>query len=108
MKVKRCRDGNVCEAYVIPFLFGSFFTVCHPYIDVHFLKCFFCDFNIMYMYVLAAVVSFVPCYKFFGSTFLFNLPGFCTYTFVETMHVMFFWGVWQISHCIVTMLTVSV
>ena len=26
------------------FLFGSFFTVCHPYIDVHFLKCFFCDF----------------------------------------------------------------
>ena len=39
--VKRCRDGNVCEAYVIPFLFGSFFTVCHPYIDVHFLKCFF-------------------------------------------------------------------
>ena len=38
--VKRCRDGNVCEAYVIPFLFGSFFTVCHPYIDVHFLKCF--------------------------------------------------------------------
>ena len=28
------------EAYVIPFLFGSFFTVCHPYIDVHFLKCF--------------------------------------------------------------------
>ena len=23
---KRCRDGNVCEAYVIPFLFGSFFT----------------------------------------------------------------------------------
>ena len=37
---KRCRDGNVCEAYVIPFLFGSFFTVCHPYIAVHFLKCF--------------------------------------------------------------------
>ena len=35
--VKRCRDGNVCEAYVIPFLFGSFFTVCHPYIDVHFV-----------------------------------------------------------------------
>ena len=31
----------MCEAYVIPFLFGSFFTVCHPYIDVHFLKCFF-------------------------------------------------------------------
>ena len=43
--LKRCRDGNVCEVYVIPFLFGSFFTVCHPYIDVHFLKCFFCDFN---------------------------------------------------------------
>ena len=46
--VKRCRDGNVCEAYVIPFLFGSFFMVCHPYIDVHFLKCFsvtcFCHF----------------------------------------------------------------
>ena len=44
--VKRCRDGklNVCEAYVIPFLFGSFFTVCHPYIDVYFLKCFFCYF----------------------------------------------------------------
>ena len=38
--LKRCRDGNVREAYVIPFLFGSFFTVCHPYIDVHFLKCF--------------------------------------------------------------------
>ena len=38
--VKRCRDGNVCEAYVILFLFGSFFTVCHPYIDIHFLKCF--------------------------------------------------------------------
>ena len=34
----------MCEAYVIPFLFGSFFTVCHPYIDVHFLKCFFCYF----------------------------------------------------------------
>ena len=33
----------MCEAYVIPFLFGSFFTVCHPYIDVHFLKCFLCD-----------------------------------------------------------------
>ena len=29
------------EVYVIPFLFGSFFAVCHPYIDVHFLKCFF-------------------------------------------------------------------
>ena len=28
--LKRCRDGNVCEAYVIPFLFGSFFMVCHP------------------------------------------------------------------------------
>ena len=41
--VKRFRDGNVCEAYVIPFLFGSFFTVCHPYIDVHFVKCFLCD-----------------------------------------------------------------
>ena len=41
--VKRCRDGNVCEAYVIPFLFGLFFKVYHPYIDVHFLKCFFCD-----------------------------------------------------------------
>ena len=40
VREKRCRDGNVCEAYVIPFLF---FTVCHPYIDVHFLKCFFCD-----------------------------------------------------------------
>ena len=36
----------MCEAYVIPFLFGSFFTVCHPYIDVHFLKCFFCYFEI--------------------------------------------------------------
>ena len=35
----------MCEAYVIPFLFGSFFTVCHPYIDVHFLKCFFCYFH---------------------------------------------------------------
>ena len=46
LKKRRCRDGNVCEAYVIPFLFGSFFTVCHPYIDVHFLKCFFCDFVI--------------------------------------------------------------
>ena len=44
---KKCRDGNVCETYVIPFLFGSFFTVCHPYIDVHFLKCFFC-----YLYLL--------------------------------------------------------
>ena len=41
--LKRCRDGNVCEAYVIPFLFGLFSTVCHPYIDVHFLKCFLCD-----------------------------------------------------------------
>ena len=40
--VQRCRDGNVCEVYVIPFLFGSFFTVYHPYIDVHFFKCFFC------------------------------------------------------------------
>ena len=27
-----CRP-HVCEAYVIPLLFGSFFTVCHPYID---------------------------------------------------------------------------
>ena len=35
----------MCEAYIIPFLFGSFFTVCHPYIDVHFLKCFLCDFR---------------------------------------------------------------
>ena len=26
----------MCEVYVIPFLF---FMVCHPYIDVHFLKC---------------------------------------------------------------------
>ena len=33
----------MCEAYVIPFLFGSFFTVYHPYIDVHFLKCFLRD-----------------------------------------------------------------
>ena len=24
----------MCEVYVIQFLFGSFFTVCHPYIDV--------------------------------------------------------------------------
>ena len=32
----------MCEVYVIPFLFGSFFTVCHPYIDVHFVKCFLC------------------------------------------------------------------
>ena len=31
----------MCEAYVIPFLFGSFFMVRHPYIDIHFLKCFF-------------------------------------------------------------------
>ena len=36
--VKRCRDGNVCEAYVIPFLFGLFFAVCHPYIIVHFCR----------------------------------------------------------------------
>ena len=35
----------MCEAYVIPFLFGSFFTVYHPYIDLHFLKCFFCYFK---------------------------------------------------------------
>ena len=47
--VKRCRDGNVCEAYVIPFLFGSFFTVCHPYIDVHFLTCFSVT---LYIYLL--------------------------------------------------------
>ena len=33
--------SHVCEAYVILFLFGSFFTVCHPYIDLHFVKCFF-------------------------------------------------------------------
>ena len=33
----------MCEAYVILFLFGSFFMVCHPYIAVHFLKCFSCD-----------------------------------------------------------------
>ena len=32
----------MCEVYVIPFLFGSFFTVCHPYIDVAtFLEMFF-------------------------------------------------------------------
>ena len=37
------RDGNVCEAYVIPLLFGLLFTICHPYIDVHFVKCFLCD-----------------------------------------------------------------
>ena len=30
------------------FLFGSFFTVCYPYIDVHFLKCFF----MTYLYYL--------------------------------------------------------
>ena len=41
--VRRCKDGNVCEAYFIPFLFGSFFTLYHPYIDVHYLKCFLCD-----------------------------------------------------------------
>ena len=39
----------MCEAYVIPFLFGSSSTVCHPCIDVHFLKCFLCDlYNVMY------------------------------------------------------------
>ena len=27
----------MCVKHVIPFLFGSFFTVCHPYIDVHFV-----------------------------------------------------------------------
>ena len=32
----------MCEAYVVPFLFGSLFTVCHPYIDVAtFLEMFF-------------------------------------------------------------------
>ena len=31
--VKRCRDDNVCEAYVIPFLFGSFFSLPSLYID---------------------------------------------------------------------------
>ena len=55
--VKRCRDGNVCEAYVIPFLFGSFFTVCHPYIDVHFLKCFLWDFTTLYHRALVLVVK---------------------------------------------------
>ena len=45
-KLKRCRDGNVCEAYVIPVLFGLFLTVCHPYICVHFVKkCFFVTCN---------------------------------------------------------------
>ena len=34
--------ASVCEVYVIPFLFGSFFTVCHPYIDLHFVKCLLC------------------------------------------------------------------
>ena len=42
----------VCEAYVIPFLFGSFFTVCHPYIDLHCVKCFLC-----YLYKLAVHVT---------------------------------------------------
>ena len=37
--------ASVCEVYVIPFLFGSFFTVCHPYIDVDFVKCFLCYFT---------------------------------------------------------------
>ena len=47
----------MCEAYVIPFLFGSFFTVCHPYIDVHFLKCFFCD---LFLPFLGGGVCFEP------------------------------------------------
>ena len=34
------RVKNVmCVKYVIPFLF---FMICHPYSDVHFLKCFTC------------------------------------------------------------------
>ena len=57
--VKRCRDGNVCEAYVIPFLFGSFFTVCHPYIDVHFLKCFFCYFSHLFLHNATATLPSV-------------------------------------------------
>ena len=36
-------QSNVCEAYVIPVLFGLFFAVCHPYIDVHFVEMLFCD-----------------------------------------------------------------
>ena len=32
----------MCEVYVIPFLFGSFFAICHPYIIiVHFVEMFF-------------------------------------------------------------------
>ena len=34
----------MCEAYVILFLFESFFTVYHPYIDVHFSVTCFCHF----------------------------------------------------------------
>ena len=59
----------MCEAYIIPFLFGSFFTVCHPYIDVHFLKCFFCNLytihsaqkfgNRIYIFLLASVSSLI-------------------------------------------------
>ena len=37
---KTCTKSYVCEAYVIPFLFG---LVCHPYIIAHFVEMFFCD-----------------------------------------------------------------
>ena len=40
---KKCRDGNVCEAHVIPFLFGSFFSLPSLHSDVQFVKCFLCD-----------------------------------------------------------------
>ena len=41
LQLGECLDGNVCEAYVIPFLFGLFFVVCHPYIIVYFVEMFF-------------------------------------------------------------------
>ena len=31
----------MCEALVIPFLFGSFFTVCHPYIRTYIYEMFY-------------------------------------------------------------------
>ena len=43
-RVKRCRDGNECEVYIIPFLFGSFFAVGSPTLIYNFFGGLFLPF----------------------------------------------------------------
>ena len=63
--VKRCRDGNVCEAHVIPFLFGLFFVVAiHSYNVVHFVEMFFVTSIIMHATSFQYVYSSLTCNLF--------------------------------------------